>query len=79
MTRQTTPAPTLVQPEDLRDEEPGPQSITEQTGAPDLLEPSLAERGNDIIEVDSSPGVPSAQIISDVGIGALAIRPPFLP
>ena len=79
MTRKTTPAPTLAQPEDPRDEESGPQPITEQTGAPDLPEPSFAERGNDIIEVVSSPGVPSAEIIADVDIGALAIHPPFLP
>ena len=78
MTRKPTPAPTLAQPEDPRDEEPGPLSITEQTGASDLPEPSSAEHANDIIEVDSSSGVPSAQITADVDIGALAIFPPFL-
>lgn len=79
VTRKPTPAPTLAQPEDLRDEETEPPlSITEQTGASDLPEPSSAEHANDIIEVDSSLGVPSAQI-TDVSIGALAIFPPFLP
>ena len=79
MTRNPTPAPALAQLEDPRDEEPGPQTITEQTGASDLPEPSFAERANDIIEVNSSPRVPSARITADVDIGALAIYPPFLP
>lgn len=79
MTRQPTPAPILAQPEDPRDEEPGPLSITEQTGASDIPELSSAEHANDIIEVDCSLGVPSAQITTEVDIGALATFPPFLP
>lgn len=72
MTRKPTPAPTLAEPVDLQDEE----FVTQQTGASDLPEPPSAERANDIIEDDPSPGISSAQTTVDVDIGALAMHPP---
>lgn len=88
MTRKPTPAPTVPQQDDPRDEEPASQpitGITEQTGAErssgasDIPELSSVEDANDIAHVSSLPGVPSTQSDADVDIGALAIYPPFLP
>ena len=87
MTRKPTPAPTIPQRDDPRDEEPASQSITgitEQTGAErssdssGIPELSSVEDVNNIAHVGSPPGVSSTHDDADVDIGALAIYPLFL-
>jgi hypothetical protein len=75
--RQPTPALTLANPDDPRDDEPESQANVEETstafslGASELPEPSSVEHPDVVVHIASSP--PSfSQSPTDVNIGALA-------